>query len=37
MARDFGVDAVWLVGGRLLMHPGGPEAGARAFREKMGA
>lgn len=35
MARDFGVDAVWLVGGRLLMHPGGPEAGARAFLEKM--
>lgn len=35
MAKDFGVDAIWLVGGRLLMHPGGPEAGARAFREKM--
>ena len=35
MTADFGVDAVWLVGGRLLMHPGGPEAGARAFREKM--
>lgn len=37
MAKDFGTDAVWLVGGRLLMHPGGPEAGARAFREKMSA
>ena len=35
MAKDFGADAIWLVGGRLLMHPGGPEAGARAFREKM--
>ncbi|MBI5202185.1 MAG: ribulose 1,5-bisphosphate carboxylase [Elusimicrobia bacterium] len=35
MARDFGPDAVWLVGGRLLMHPGGPEAGARAIREAM--
>jgi len=35
MARDFGPDAVWLVGGRLLMHPGGPEAGAAAFRERM--
>lgn len=35
MARDFGPDAVWLVGGRLLMHPGGPEAGARAFRSAM--
>jgi ribulose-bisphosphate carboxylase large chain len=35
MAKDFGVDSIWLVGGRLLMHPGGPEAGARAFREKM--
>ncbi len=33
MAEDFGSDAVWLVGGRLLMHPGGPEAGARAFRK----
>ena len=32
MARDFGADAVWLVGGSLLMQPGGPEAGARAFR-----
>lgn len=32
MARDFGVDSVWLVGGSLLMQPGGPEAGARAFR-----
>ena len=37
MAADFGADAIWLVGGRLLMHPGGPEAGARAFREKMTA
>lgn len=37
MAKDFGTDAIWLVGGRLLMHPGGPEAGARAFREKMSA
>lgn len=35
MAKDFGPDALWLIGGRLLMHPGGPEAGARAFREKM--
>lgn len=35
MARDFGPDSVWLVGGRLLMHPGGPEAGAKAFREAM--
>ena len=33
MAREFGQDAVWLVGGSLLMQPGGPEAGARAFRE----
>jgi len=32
MAADFGADAVWLVGGSLLMQPGGPEAGARAFR-----
>ena len=32
MARDFGADAVWLVGGSLLMQPGGAEAGARAFR-----
>jgi ribulose 1,5-bisphosphate carboxylase large subunit-like protein len=32
MAKDFGVDAIWLVGGSLLMQPGGPEAGARAFR-----
>jgi ribulose-bisphosphate carboxylase large chain len=32
MAKDFGPDAVWLVGGSLLMQPGGPEAGARAFR-----
>lgn len=37
MARDFGADAIWLVGGRLLMHPGGPEAGARAFRDRMAA
>ena len=37
MASDFGPDTIWLVGGRLLMHPGGPEAGARAFREKMPA
>jgi ribulose-bisphosphate carboxylase large chain len=35
MARDFGPDAIWLVGGSLLMQPGGPEAGARAFREAM--
>ena len=35
MTKDFGTDAVWLVGGRLLMHPGGPEAGARAFRDAM--
>ena len=32
MASDFGADSVWLVGGRLLMHEGGPEAGAAAFR-----
>ncbi len=37
MARDFGADSIWLVGGRLLMHPGGPEAGARAFREAISA
>jgi len=37
MASDFGNDTIWLVGARLLMHPGGPEAGARAFREKMAA
>jgi ribulose-bisphosphate carboxylase large chain len=37
MTKDFGADAIWLVGGRLLMHPGGAEAGARAFREKMSA
>ena len=37
MAADFGDDAIWLVGGRLLMHEGGPEAGARAFRERMPA
>lgn len=37
MAADFGLDAVWLVGGRLLMQPGGPEAGARAFRDAMSA
>jgi ribulose-bisphosphate carboxylase large chain len=35
LARDFGPDAVWLVGGSLLMHPGGPQAGAAAFREAM--
>lgn len=35
MTEDFGIDAIWLIGGRLLMHPGGPEAGARAFRAKM--
>ncbi len=35
MARDFGADAVWLVGGRLLMSEGGPEGGARAFRAAM--
>lgn len=35
MARDFGPDAVWLVGARMLMHPGGPEAGAAAFRGRM--
>ncbi|HAZ07418.1 MAG TPA: ribulose 1,5-bisphosphate carboxylase large subunit [Elusimicrobia bacterium] len=35
MARDFGLDAVWLVGGSLLMRPGGPEAGARDFRASM--
>jgi ribulose-bisphosphate carboxylase large chain len=37
MARDFGADAVWLVGGSLLMQPGGPEAGARAFRAAIDA
>ncbi len=37
MARDFGPDAVWLVGGSLLMQPGGPEAGARAFRAAIDA
>lgn len=37
MARDFGADSVWLVGGRLLMHPGGAEAGARAFRAAISA
>lgn len=31
MARDFGSDSVWLIGGSLLMRPGGPEAGARDF------
>jgi len=36
MARDFGADAIWLVGGRLLMHSGGPEAGACAFRDAIG-
>jgi ribulose 1,5-bisphosphate carboxylase large subunit-like protein len=35
MAADFGPDAIWLVGGSLLMQPGGPEAGARAFREAL--
>ncbi|UPT73571.1 MAG: RuBisCO large subunit C-terminal-like domain-containing protein [Elusimicrobiota bacterium] len=35
MTEDFGQDSIWLVGGRLLMHPGGPEAGAQAFRAKM--
>lgn len=35
MAEDFGADAVWLVGGSLLMQPGGPEAGARSFRQAM--
>ena len=35
MRDDFGVDSVWLVGGALLMHPGGAEAGARAFRAAM--
>lgn len=35
MTEDFGHDSIWLVGGRLLMHPGGPEAGAAAFRAKM--
>lgn len=35
LARDFGPDAAWLVGGSLLMHPGGPKAGAAAFREAM--
>jgi ribulose-bisphosphate carboxylase large chain len=35
MAKDFGADAVWLVGGSLLMSPGGPEAGAHAFRYVM--
>jgi ribulose-bisphosphate carboxylase large chain len=37
MARDFGPDCVWLVGGSLLMQPGGPEAGARAFRAAIDA
>ncbi len=35
MRADFGMDAVWLVGGSLLMHPGGAEAGARAFRDAL--
>lgn len=35
LAKDFGADAVWLVGGSLLMFPGGPRAGAAAFREAM--
>ena len=33
LAKDFGPDAIWLVGGSLLMQPGGAEAGARAFRD----
>lgn len=33
MSADFGTDAIWLVGGSLLMHPGGVKAGAEAFRE----
>lgn len=37
MRQDFGADAVWLVGGSLLMHPGGAEAGARAFTAAMSA
>lgn len=37
MSADFGADAVWLVGGSLLMHPGGAEAGARAFRGALDA
>ncbi len=37
MAQDFGTDAIWLVGGSLLMQPGGPEAGARAFRAAIGS
>jgi len=36
MAKDFGADAIWLVGGSLLMQPGGAEAGARAFRRAIG-
>ena len=35
MAEDFGADAAWLVGGSLLMQPGGAEAGARAFLAAM--
>ena len=35
MAKDFGPDAIWLVGGSLLMQPGGAEAGARAFRDEI--
>lgn len=34
MARDFGPDTIWLVGGSLLMHPGGPQAGARDFLKR---
>lgn len=37
MREDFGSDAVWLVGGSLLMHPGGAEAGARAFLKALSA
>ncbi|HEX4046405.1 MAG TPA: RuBisCO large subunit C-terminal-like domain-containing protein [Elusimicrobiota bacterium] len=37
MAKDFGPDAIWLIGGSLLMQPGGPEAGARAFRAQIRA
>jgi ribulose-bisphosphate carboxylase large chain len=37
MAADFGRDSIWLVGGSLLMQPGGAEAGARAFRAAIAA
>ncbi len=37
MRADFGADSMWLVGGSLLMHPGGAEAGARAFRQALEA